>query len=146
MDDSSTRFDSARDDFEDAIHRFEVAWQGRVRPEILAHLPTGPGRTRLLAELVHVDLEYRVRAGEAVRVEDYLTRYPELADSREIALDLIAAEFELRRRGEPGLDAAAYVRRFPQYGRELADRIAAGPMPSGTGRDMLRRPADSRRD
>src|SRR4051794_9177969 len=112
MDDSSTRFDSARDDFEDAIRRFEVAWQGQVRPEILDYLPTRSGRTRLLTELVHVDLEYRVRAGEAVRVEDYLTRYSELADSREIALDLIAAEFELRRRGEAGLAVAAYVWRF----------------------------------
>ena len=60
------------------IRRFEDAWQGPARPEILAYLPTGAGRTRLLTELVHVDLEYRLRAGEPARVEEYLARYPEL--------------------------------------------------------------------
>src|SRR4051794_34108866 len=111
--DDSTLAGTAGDEFEDVIRRFEDAWQGRAQPEILAYLPTGAGRTRLLTELVHVDLEYRLRAGEAARVEDYLTRYPELEDDRVASLDLIAAEFELRRRGEPGLAAADYLRRFP---------------------------------
>src|SRR4051812_25733963 len=140
MDDSSTFTGSAWAAFEDVIRRFEDAWHGHARPEIVAYLPTGSGHTRLLTELIHVDLEYRLRAGEAARVEDYLARYPELADDRAVALGLIAAEFELRRRGEPGLAAADYLRRFPRYGQELADRLAEARV-AGASRDGTRRPA-----
>src|SRR5438874_7579166 len=146
MDDSSPLSGRAWDEFEDVIRRFEDAWQGRARPEIIAYLPTGAGRTRLLTELVHVDLEYRLRAGEAARVEDYLTRYPELGDDRAAALDLIAAEFERRRRGEPGLAAADYLRRFPQYGQELAEKITAATVVGSASRDGPRRPAEPRPD
>src|SRR3954451_18056657 len=103
MDDSSTLAGSDWDEFEDVIRRFEDAWQGRPRPEILAYLPTGAGRTRLLTELVHVDLEYRLWAGESARVEEYLARFPELTDDRAVMLELIAAEHEFRQRREPGL-------------------------------------------
>src|SRR5258705_305232 len=141
MDDTCTLAGSAWDEFEDVIRRFEDAWQGRARPEITAYLPTGAGRTRLLTELVHVDLEYRLRAGEAARVEDYLTRYPELGDDRAAALDLIAAEFELRRRGEPGLALGEFLRRFPQYRAELPGRIARATI---DGRGVPLRPTDQR--
>ena len=43
MDDSTTLAGSAWDEFEDVILRFEDAWHGRARPEILAYLPTGAG-------------------------------------------------------------------------------------------------------
>src|SRR5262249_32802837 len=103
MDDSTTLSGPARDEFEDVIRRFEDAWQGPARPDILPYLPTGPGRPRLLTELVHVDLEFRLRAGEPARVEEYLARHPELAIDRAVTLELIAAEHEFRRRREPGL-------------------------------------------
>src|SRR3954447_13597124 len=115
MDDAATLKDHTRDEFEDVIRRFEHAWQGPARPEILAYLPTGDGRTRLLTELVHVDLEYRLRAGESARVEEYLARYPELADDRDVVLELIAAEHEFRRRREPGLALGEFLQRFPEY-------------------------------
>ena len=66
MDHAPTPSGSDWDEFEDAIQRFEDAWQGWSRPEIGTYLPTGAGRPRLLNELVHVDLEYRLRAGEKV--------------------------------------------------------------------------------
>src|SRR4051812_20645945 len=141
MDDSSTLVGGDGDEFEDAIRRFEDAWQGRAQPEIVAYLPDGAGRTRLLTELVHVDLEFRLRAGEAARVEDYLTRYPELGDDRGASLSLIAAEVELRRRGEPGLAAADYLRRFPQYDQELAGKNAPAAGTRGARRGGPGRPA-----
>src|SRR3954471_24581978 len=101
MDDATTLTGSAWDEFEAIIERFEAAWQGRARPEINAYLPAGAGRTRVLTELVHVDLENRLRAGEAARVEEYLARYPELTDDRVVMLELIAAKHQLRRRREP---------------------------------------------
>src|SRR5262249_55699323 len=84
----------------------------------------GPGRAHMLTELVHVDLEYRLRAGESARVEEYLTRYPELTDDRAVMLGLITAEHELRRRREPGLALSEFLRRFPQYRAELPEQIA----------------------
>jgi eukaryotic-like serine/threonine-protein kinase len=141
MDDSTTLAGSAWDEFEDVIRRFEDAWQGRARPEILAYLPTDAGRTRLLTELVHVDLEYRLRAGESARVEEYVARYPELTDDRAVMLELIAAEHEFRRRREPGLALSDVLQRFPQYRAELPGQIARTTI---DGRDVPLRPTDQR--
>ena len=60
---------------------FEYAWTLGRRPEIWEHLPTEGGEVRkaVLVELVHIDLENRSRAGEHPRVEDYVSKYPELA-------------------------------------------------------------------
>src|SRR4051794_33716852 len=141
MDDAATLKDNIWDDFEDVIRRFEDAWQGRARPEISAYLPTGAGRTRLLTELVHIDLEYRLRAGESARVEEYLARYPELTDDRAVMLELIAAEHEFRRRLEPGLALDEFLQRFPQYRAELPGQIARATI---DGRDLPLRPTDLR--
>src|SRR5215469_2822676 len=100
----------------DAVRRFEHAWRQAPRPRIDDYLPAcDPLRSRVLIELVHIDLELRLKAGEAARVEDYLTRYPELNGDRAVTLDLIAAEYELRRRREPGLSIRDYLQRFPQF-------------------------------
>src|SRR5215208_5155218 len=141
MDDSATLSGRARDEFEGVIRRFEDAWHGRPRPEILAYLPAGAGRTRLLNELVHVDLEYRLRAGEPARVEEYLARYPELADDRAVVLELIVAEHEFRRRREPGLALGEFLGRFPRYRAELPGRIDGTTI---DGRGVPPRPTDPR--
>ena len=73
--------------------------------------------------MVHVDLEYRLRAGEPARVEEYLARYPELTDDRAVVLDLIAAELGLRRRREPGLALDEFFLRFPDYRAELPGQV-----------------------
>src|SRR3954466_1802048 len=141
MDDCFTLSGSVWDEFEDVIRRFEVAWQGPARPEIIAYLPTGAGRTRLLTELVHVDLENRLRAGESARVEEDLARYPELTDDRVVVLELIAAEHEFRRRREPGLALSEFLQRFPEYRAELPGQIARATI---DGRDVPLRPMDQR--
>jgi predicted ATPase len=108
----------------DAIQRFEDAWKQGPRPSIDDHLPAQSGlRQRLLIELAHIDLELRLKAGEAARVEEYLSRYPELSRDRTAALDLIAAEHEQRRRREPELALDEYLRRFPQYHGELQGQL-----------------------
>jgi predicted ATPase len=123
MDQPSTPVDGA--ELEDVIRRFEIAWQGPARPDIDAFiLADRSANARLLVELVHIDLEFRLRAGEATRVEHYLGRYPALASDRQTMLELIAAEYEFRRRAEPGLVLSEHLRRFPQYGGELRDYIA----------------------
>src|SRR5262249_46356935 len=44
------------------------------------------------------------------------------------ALGLIAAEYNLRRRREPGLDLEEYLQRFPQFRADLPERLP-GPHP-----------------
>jgi hypothetical protein len=110
------------------VDRFEDAWQSGRRPQINDFLPPeGPERYRVLVELVHVDLERRLKAGEAVRVELYLERYRELAADQAVVLNLLASEFDLRRRSEPQLLLEAYLQRFPALGDTLLRRLQEIP-------------------
>jgi tetratricopeptide (TPR) repeat protein/tRNA A-37 threonylcarbamoyl transferase component Bud32 len=110
---------------EGAVGRFVDAWRRGTQPAIDDYLSIRDSlRHALLIELVQTDLELRLKAGEAARVEEYLARYPGLAGDRSATLDLIAAEYELRRRGEPDLALDEYVRRFPAYRGELTEPIA----------------------
>src|SRR3954447_3705622 len=97
------------------IRRFEDAWQGRLRPDLESYLPTTlTDDTRLLVELVHIDLDFRLRNGEPARVEHYLERYPLLKNDRDALLDLIVAEYNLRRHWRADVAAEEYPQRFPQ--------------------------------
>src|SRR5262245_6074215 len=85
------------------IKAFEAAWRRGGTPGIEEYLRTDePERLALLVELVHVDLEFRLKSGESVRIESYLESYPQLASHRETLLDLIAAEYQLRQRYQSG--------------------------------------------
>lgn len=101
-------------DLELLIRSFEIDWRRGHRPLIDDYLPAGDrDRRAVLVELVHADLELRLRAGEPARVEEYLARYPELVGESKEVLDLIAAECNLRREREPELSPLAYQERFP---------------------------------
>ena len=116
----------------EAVKRFENAWRLGPCPAIDDFLPPGePLRTRVLIELVHIELELRLKAGQTARVEEYLARYPELTIDQAITLGLILAEHELRRRREPGLALDDYLERFPQYRAELARQIPSPTVPDG---------------
>ena len=85
---------------ESLIARFEAAWLAGTRPDpaaALADCPTAD-RPAVLRELVHADLEFRLKAAEAARVEEYLARFPELATDRGAMAGLLAAEVEFRAR------------------------------------------------
>jgi WD40 repeat protein/serine/threonine protein kinase len=125
---------------ERVITTFEEAWQRGERPAIDDFLK-GAGTLPLLVELVHVELECRLKAGETARVEEYLQRYPELAGDRDEVFKLIAAEYVLRQRSEAGLTPEHYRERFPQYGPELAERLKSSliPVDSRTSSDAARR-------
>jgi predicted ATPase len=114
---------------EDAIRRFVDAWRQGARPRLDDYLSADSRRHLLLIELVHTELELRLKAGEAARVEEYLARYPELAGDRAAAIELIAAEYDLRRRHERHLALEDYLRRFPEYGGELPARIEQATVP-----------------
>jgi WD40 repeat protein len=111
---------------ERVLAAFEEAWQQGRRPALEDYLPAGPDAPlTLLEELVHLDLEYRLKAGEPARVESYLERFPRLQHERDLALGLIQAEHSLRQHDEPGLEIEDYAQRFPQYAEELRQHLRA---------------------
>src|SRR5262245_39838856 len=84
-------------DLESLIGHFEQLWLQGEKPSIDAFLPAaGEERPRLLLELVHAELELRLKAGEPARVEEYLGRFPDLARQPEICWELVAAEYRQR--------------------------------------------------
>ncbi len=110
---------------EDLVARFEEAWQRGNRPVVEEYLPSDePDRRAVLTELVHADLEFRLKAGESARVEDYLARYPQLQADAEVLGNLLAREFDLRRRSDPGLTLDDYRMRFPLHAGAIAELFA----------------------
>lgn len=92
------------------------------RPIIEPCLPLGPDRLRLavLARLAPLELEWRLRQGEEIRVEAYLKRFPDLNDNERVVLEMIKIEYFERRACEPALGIDEFRKRFP----ELADLSA----------------------
>src|SRR5688572_6119212 len=112
------------------IKAFEDAWLRGRAPTVDDFLRAdglraeGALRRQLLIELVHVDLEFRVKAGEGACVERYLDSHPELASDPRAALDLIAAEFEFRQRQKMQTNVDEYRLRFPSLQPELGTLLA----------------------
>src|SRR5262245_2365027 len=129
----------------EVVRRFEEAWREAGRPDVERYLPArGPDYVRLLFELVHVDLDFRLRSGESALVEHYLDRFPDLGDDPSAMVELIAAEYALRRHWRGAVALEEYPRRFPQYQAELRTRLADGmpaaspPRPSVPGYELIR--------
>src|SRR5262245_5882206 len=108
-----------------AVEKFEAAWDSGSPPDLEDCLPDEPAtRLRVLIELVHVDLERRLKSGLSARVEEYLHRFPELTG--EPAVELIAAEYHHRRQlGDADATPEVYLRRFPEYSAHLGDLTTA---------------------
>jgi WD40 repeat protein/Flp pilus assembly protein TadD len=96
------------------VRRFEEAWKRGGRPTIEDYLVDGAAvRRALLVELVHTDLEYRLRAGEEARAEAYFHRFPELGLDPDTVRALREREQDLRRRAPappPGDGTCSRVR------------------------------------
>ncbi len=90
------------------------------------------GSARIVAELAHIDLELRLRAGDGARVEEYLARFPELGRGK-VVLELIAAEFRLRGRHHEPPRPDEYFNRFPDHRDALTALLSdGGPAPTQT--------------
>ncbi len=107
-------------DREMIIARFEDAWDRGTVPAVRDFLPDDPNRCRpVLVELVHIDLERRLKRGEPARVESYLQAFPDLAGDAQTFLSLLQAEHELRRRWEKDFTPVEYLQRFPEHREAL---------------------------
>lgn len=144
------------------VRRFEEAWRAGPRPVLADFLPRRGDADRpvLLLELLHVDLELRVKAGDALPVVATYFRTYDAEIDRSAAIQLIAAEYDLRRqRQEPGSSLGPWLDRLPEYDAELRELFAdyatepnASPAPTAmhgnearqaTPRDVCRvRPAE----
>src|SRR5262252_4084757 len=103
------------DAYEERIRQFEHDWLAGRRPAIDEYLTGFDAHSLdLLVELAHIDQEFRIKAGQPTRAADYLVRYAQLAADPDVAADLIAAEFELRRRSDPALTFDAVAAGYPQ--------------------------------
>jgi serine/threonine-protein kinase len=111
-------------ELERVVERFERAWQAGSRPALDDYLPANATmRGPLLVELSHADLEWRLRAGEQARAEDYLSKYPELREDTASALDLIRTEYRIRAELGPHPLLEEYLHRFPQYSAQLKTHL-----------------------
>jgi hypothetical protein len=115
-------------ELDEMVRRFEAAWRAGPRPNIDDFLLCGePLRFPALAELACVELKLRLLVGEAARVEEYLLRFPELADNPIAVVALLKAEYDQRRWREPSLSPEEYWRRFPQYEEQIRSEIGDIP-------------------
>ncbi len=112
---------------EGLIHAFENALRSGDKPSISEYLGVdGPERRALLLELIHVELEFRLKDGQLASVETYLEKHSELTDDRRATLELIASEFTLRQRHQGEVALEEYRSRFPQYFDDLKHRLNRG--------------------
>jgi hypothetical protein len=133
--------DAVWERLEDRLGEFEAAWQRDERPDLAHYLDgvSGEERDTLLVELVHEDLEYRLGAGEAARVEDYLRRFPELGRRDDTLVDLLAMECLLREAAGTAPTAEEHRQRFPQHADALAARIDTLRIQAGVARTVRAR-------
>jgi WD40 repeat protein len=109
---------------DDKLKAFEAAWYAGRTPLLDDFLPQDETeRTALLPELVHLDLEFRLKHGENIRLEKYLSTFPELAANQVQMLELLATEFELRRRLDQDVAPDEYLTRFPAYAACLPEHF-----------------------
>ena len=126
---------------EDLIRQFEQDWLAGRRLGLDQYLDgADPGRYQLLVELAQTELEFRLKDGQPARASDYLRRFPELAADAEAAAELIAAEYEYRRRAEPGLPLDHVADGYPEYRDRVQQHLERLAAPGGWA-DRGRRPA-----
>jgi hypothetical protein len=107
------------------LARFEARWKEGQRPLLADFLPAwaGPRRQELVVALVRLELELRLKAGDAAPLVQGYFREPALALGLAEQAVLIAEEYQARwERGDSGLDRDEYAKRFP--GPDHAEVIA----------------------
>ncbi len=70
-------------------------------------------RSRVLWELVEADLELRLKAGAAARVESYAEQFPSLLDNPRRFGEFVFSEFRIRSRREFKVSIDSFTDRFP---------------------------------
>ena len=81
------------------VREFRRALDRGERPALEAYLPEhGTQRKHALIEVVHEEMEFRIKAGESSVLGSYLERFPEIVDDPRALGELAMAELDLQRR------------------------------------------------
>jgi serine/threonine protein kinase/HEAT repeat protein len=113
-----------RRQLESLLLKFDQSWDEKRLPAALRNLSAdSPLRRPALIELIKLDLEHRRKAGQKVRIESYLKPLPELGTADDLPVDLILAEYQMRRQAGAAGDVGDYAKRFPRQADELRQRI-----------------------
>jgi WD40 repeat protein len=109
--------------------RFRLLWERGSVPDVASFLRGLPGLTptQVLA-IVRTDQDRRWRAGQPVPAEDYLGQHPVLAALSGAAVELICAEFVLRRERGEAPTPEEYTGRFPALAVAIRDQLASRPV------------------
>jgi tetratricopeptide (TPR) repeat protein/tRNA A-37 threonylcarbamoyl transferase component Bud32 len=127
------------------LERFEEAWLQAGRPRLEEYVPQEQtDALPVLAELIQLDIEYRLKTGDTPCVEEYLARFPQLKGETALLLALIRSEHELLcQRGQPR-PLTEYEQRFPEHWAELLPLLGAGGIdnPELAPNDVTRKEID----
>jgi predicted Ser/Thr protein kinase len=115
------------------LQEFDLNWEANALMRRARELPPeGPLRRAALTGMVTIDLRRQRQHGRKKPLEDYLLAYPELGTPETVALDLIQAEVQARRRTGDPVTAADLARRFPRQMeilRRSVAQVCADPAP-----------------
>ncbi|MDA0833716.1 MAG: protein kinase [Planctomycetota bacterium] len=116
------------------LQQYESDSEAGSSPDISQYIPPDQRlRLPVMVELVLTDLEYRYKADESKRLEDYVQSFPDLLNERETFKQLISAEYELRNNRNEIVFPCEYRDRFPDqldalheiFGEEIDTRSVA---------------------
>jgi serine/threonine protein kinase len=134
---------------EDARRRFEAAWRSGRRPDLAMFLPdpAEPCYLATLEELIAIDLEMAWKhhgaaatatSGDQVPppplLEHYASAYSLLLRHPDAMIRLAAEEFRVRLACGDRPRCEEYVRRFPQWSREIESALANVDLPHASAR------------
>ena len=108
------------DELERRRSAFEAAWRAGASVDLRQFVPerSSPIFSRLLAELIRVDIEFRSERGEATALEAYRPHAPELFADSEWVRDLAFEEYRQRQAAGESVNREEYRVR---YGVEVQD-------------------------
>ena len=119
----------------EAIDAFSAAWEtaletGDAEPELAEFVPTAGAFG--LGELIKVDLEYRWQHRRTPRkVEKYAEQFPILGEAKQVPLELVHEELQVRMQAGDGVSEEEIRTRFPKHADKLCE-LVGGMAVTGT--------------
>lgn len=112
---------------DETVERFELSYLRGERPDLDDYLEgSGPLRLALLQELIHTDLEHRLRSDPEFKIEYYLQKYPECFETPCAVLELVSVEWDVRKSRQDAAAAADLLQRFPEFSQAIRQFVERG--------------------
>jgi eukaryotic-like serine/threonine-protein kinase len=107
------------------VEDFEDQWQSGECPKVADFLKRhGTERQALLTELLHVDVEYRVRSNKDIPFDHWMSDFPDLRANKTLFADLVAHAYSLTPPSRRFGNEEELIARFPDLTKELSARLA----------------------